>query len=301
MGTGLAALLDAYLLHLREVRQASAHTQRAYARDLGQLADWLAGEAGVEDAALVRPALLRLHLAALADAGLAPASRARHLAALRSFFNWCEERGHLQANPAAALSAPRRGRRLPRYLEEDEVERLLAAPAADDPQEHRDRALLEVLYSSGCRVAELVALDEVDLDLRQGLVRLQGKGKKERLGMLGRPAKEALERYLAWKANSAADRGPLFLNQRGGRLTDRSVRRVLDRCLRRAGIERACTPHTLRHSFATHLMRRGADLRTVQELLGHANLTTTEIYTHVSLEGLRELYKQAHPLGETRA
>ncbi|MHC4839023.1 MAG: tyrosine recombinase [Planctomycetota bacterium] len=287
-----------YLTHLREVRQLSAHSLRAYERDLARFRAWLAEAAElaptrVED---IAPSHLRLYLAALGEEGLAASSRQRHLSSLRGFLTFLEAQGALPSNPAAALRGPRRPRRLPRHLEEEEVERLLAAPAEDDAFGHRDRALLEVLYSSGCRVSELVALDEADLDLRRGLVLLRGKGRKERMGMLGKPAAIALERYLAWKGNLGLDRGPLFLNRDGGRLSDRSVRRVLDRCLQRAGIHRACSPHTLRHSFATHLLRRGADLRTVQELLGHASLGSTQIYTHVSLEGLRELYKQAHPL-----
>ena len=285
-----------FLRHLREVRQASPHTLRAYEQDLDRLAASLERE-GLRDWSELGPAQLRLHLGGLAEAGLAPASLQRHLSALRGFFRFLEERGELARNPASALRAPRRGRRLPRYLEEEEVHRLLAAPAAEDAEEHRDRALLEILYSTGCRVSELVALDEADLDLRRGLARLRGKGRKERLGMLGAHAAEAARRWLAAKANRGLDRGPLLLNHRGGRLTDRSVRRILGRCLERAGIARACSPHTLRHSFATHLLRRGADLRTVQALLGHASLGTTQIYTHVSLERLRELYAQAHPLG----
>ena len=191
---------------------------------------------------------------------------------------------------------PPRRRRLPRYLEEAEGEALLAAPSNDDPEGHRDRAILEVLYSTGCRVSELVALDEGHLDMRRGLVLLQGKGQKERYGMLGQPAMVALRDYLASKSLRRLDRTPVFLNRLGTRLTDRSVRRILNRCLQRAGIDRECTPHTFRHSFATHLLRRGADLRTVQELLGHASLGSTQIYTHVSLEHLRKLYQQAHPL-----
>ena len=290
-------LLEAFLRDLREVRQASAHTQRAYGRDLRRCLAWLQEEAGDPALEELRPAVLRLYLGSLADAGLSPVSLARHLASLRAFFSWCEERGHLSATPAAALRAPRRGRRLPRYLEEGEIDRLLAATEGGSVQDLRDRAMLELLYSCGCRVSELVALDEADLDLGRGQVRLRGKGRKERLGMVGRPAADALRRYQAEKGNLTQDRGPLFLNRDGGRLSDRSVRRMLDRCLLRAGIARSCSPHTLRHSFATHLLRRGADLRTVQDLLGHASLSTTQIYTHVSLEGLRSLYRQAHPLG----
>ncbi|RMH02119.1 MAG: tyrosine recombinase [Planctomycetota bacterium] len=288
-----------FLHHLREVRQVSPHTLRAYGRDIERLLRFLDRGSDPGRPAELRPARLRLHLGELAAAGLAPASIARHLSSLRSFFAWLEETGRIESNPAAALRAPRRPRRLPRYLEEEEVEALLAAPdPVRDPEGARDKALLEVLYSTGCRASELVGLDEADLDLRRGLVLLRGKGRKERFGMLGRPAVAALRAYLASKAARGLDRRALFLNRGGGRLSDRSLRRILRRCLLRAGIGRDCSPHTLRHSFATHLLRRGADLRTVQELLGHASLGTTQIYTHVDLEQLRRLYRRAHPLAE---
>lgn len=282
------------------MRQASPHTLRAYARELADLVTALAAQ-GVTDPRAVRPAHLRLRLGSLAERGLAPASLQRALAAMRAYFGWLEERGELERNPAAALRGARKGRRLPRYLAEEEVDRLLAAPADQDAEGARDRALLEVLYSTGCRVSELVALDERDLDLGRGVARLQGKGRKERLGMLGKPASAALRRWLAAKEDRDLDRGALFLNHRGGRLTDRSVRRILQRCLLRAGIARDASPHTLRHSFATHLVTRGADLRTVQELLGHARLVTTEIYTHVSIGRLRDVYDAAHPQGRVRS
>ena len=296
LGAEWQELRDGFLSHLREVRQVSPHTLRAYGKDLERFFAFLAASGPAPSPAELRPARLRLHLGALADEGLRPSSLNRHLSSLRSFFAWLEERGSIDGNPAAALRGPRKRRRLPRYLEEHEVEALLAAPRDDDGEGLRDRAILEMLYSTGCRAAELVALDEPDLDLRRGLVRLRGKGRKERLGILGRPAVAAVRDYLASKSIRGLPRGPLFLNHRGGRLTDRSLRRVLQRALLRAGLQRDCTPHTLRHSFATHLLRRGADLRTVQELLGHSSLGTTQIYTHVSLEGLRELYEQAHPL-----
>ncbi len=289
-----------WLKHLREVRQVSPHTLRAYERDLERFFQFLRNgdseEVALPEPDSLRPARLRLFLGELAQRGMAAPSRTRHLSSLRSFFRWMEDRGRIESSPATALRGPRPKRKLPRFLEEDEVDALLAAPAPEDAEGLRDRALLEVLYSSGCRVSELVAINEFDLDMRRGVVRLQGKGRKERLGMLGSPALRALEDYQSSKAIRKLDREALFLNRFGNRLSDRSVRRVIDKCLLRAGIARACTPHTLRHSFATHLLRRGADLRTVQELLGHASLGSTQIYTHVSLEGLRELYKQAHPL-----
>ena len=301
MPQDLPQLRDAFMGHLRDVRQVSPNTLNAYQRDLVRFFAYLAPEP--EQTPLpppmeLRTAKLRLYLGTLTEEGLSPSTLARHLSTLRIFFAWMEEIGHIPTNPAAALRGPRKGRRLPRFLEEEEIERLLAAPCAEDAEEYRDRALLEVLYSTGCRVAELVALNEHDIDLRRGLARLQGKGRKERLGMLGKPACNALERYFVHKGIMQADRGTLFLNRFGTRLTDRSVRRILEKCLQRAGIHRHCSPHTLRHSFATHLLSRGADLRSVQELLGHASLGSTQIYTHVSLEGLRKLYQQAHPLAD---
>lgn len=296
MAASLETAVQDFLQHLQEIRQVSPHTLRAYARDLDQLLHNLREDDRVPPPRQVRTVRLRLHLGRLADAGLGPASLARHLSTMRSFFRWMEQRGLLDQNPASTLRGPRQTRRLPRYLEEAEVEKLLSAPENADPEGLRDRAILECLYSTGCRVSELVALDEPHLDLRRGLVLLQGKGRKERYGMLGGPALSALKDYLASKNLRQLDRQPLFLNRFGTRLSDRSVRRILVRCLQRAGIHRACSPHTFRHSFATHLLRRGADLRTVQELLGHASLGSTQIYTHVSLERLRQLYLQAHPL-----
>jgi integrase/recombinase XerC len=287
-----------FLRHLREVRQVSPHTLRAYHRDLERFLVTLTAEDGA-GLRPPRPARLRIHLGTLAAEGLGSSSIARHLSALRTFFRWLEETGRIEANPAVALRAPRKPRRLPRFLEEHEIDALLAAPhPEEDTEGKRDKALLEVLYSTGCRASELVGLDEGDLDLGRGLVLLRGKGRKERFGMLGRPAVDALRDYMTSKSIRGLDRHALFLNHRGGRLTDRSLRRILVRCLEKAGIHRSCTPHTLRHSFATHLLRRGADLRTVQELLGHASLGTTQIYTHVDLQQLRRLYQQAHPLAD---
>ncbi|MBL7008556.1 MAG: tyrosine recombinase [Planctomycetes bacterium] len=288
-----------FLRHLQEVRQVSPHTLRAYDRDQHGFLVFLVSSEGPTELRALRPARIRLHLGALSAQGLGASSIARHLSALRSFFRWLEQTGRIEANPAEALRAPRRPRKLPRYLEEHEVDALLAAPhPEDDCEGKRDRALLEVLYSTGCRASELVGLDEHHLDLGRGLVLLRGKGRKERFGMIGAPAVEALRLYLNSKSIRSLDRQALFLNHRGGRLSDRSLRRVLVRCLQRAGLCRTCTPHTLRHSFATHLLRRGADLRTVQELLGHASLGTTQIYTHVDLEQLRRLYQQAHPMAD---
>jgi site-specific recombinase XerD len=241
---------------------------------------------------------IRLYLSSLLEVELGPATMARHLSTLRSFFGWLEDLGHIENNPSLSLKGPRKAKKLPRFLEEDEVERLLNAPCPDDRNEHRDRAILETLYSTGCRVSELVAIDIGHLQLERGLVLLHGKGKKQRYAMLGKPAADALECYITFKASRGQNGKAVFVNKHHNRISDRSIRRILDKFLERADIHTKCSPHTLRHSFATHLMRRGADLRTVQELLGHASLGSTQIYTHVSIEGLRDLYAQAHPLGQ---
>ncbi|MFT7517001.1 MAG: integrase/recombinase XerC [Myxococcota bacterium] len=301
----LVTLNDNFLKHLREVRQLSPHTLRAYQRDLSRFIVFLSCDpldpqlsVSPPPVTAISPARIRLYLGSLLEGNLGPATMARHLSSIRSFFGWLEDLGHIQDNPCLSLKGPRKAQRLPRFLEEDEVEKLLSAPNSDDRSEYRDRAILETLYSTGCRVSELVAIDLQHLKLDSGLVLLHGKGKKQRYAMLGRPAVESIERYLVFKANMGVENDVLFVNKHHQRISDRSIRRILDKFLLRAGIHTPCSPHTLRHSFATHLMRRGADLRTVQELLGHASLGSTQIYTHVSIEGLRDLYAQAHPLGQ---
>jgi site-specific recombinase XerD len=301
----LATLNKNFLKHLLEVRQVSPHTLRAYQRDLSRFLEFLCRDP-LEPTVSAEPPLvqqitaarIRLYLGSLLEAGLGAATLARHLSTIRSFFGWLVDLGHIENDPSIGLKGPRKAQKLPRFLEEDEVEKLLNAPCPDDRNEHRDRAILETLYSTGCRVSELVAIDLTHLQLKRGLVLLHGKGKKQRYAMLGGLAVEALERYLLFKTTEGFNDKAVFVNKHRNRISDRSIRRILDKFLLRAGIHTPCSPHTLRHSFATHLMRRGADLRTVQELLGHASLGSTQIYTHVSIEGLRDLYAQAHPLGQ---
>ena len=300
----LATLNDKFLKHLREVRQVSPHTLRAYHRDLSRFIDFLSCDpldtsvsAEPPPVQRITASRIRLYLGSLLEAELGPSTMARHLSTLRSFFRWLEDLGYIEENPCVGLRGPRKAQKLPRFLEEDEVERLLKAPCPDDRNEDRDRAILETLYSTGCRVSELVAIDLKHLQLDRGLVLLHGKGKKQRYAMLGKPAVESLEQYIMFKTSKGFNAEAVFVNKHRKRISDRSIRRILDKFLLRAEIHSPCSPHTLRHSFATHLMRRGADLRTVQELLGHASLGSTQIYTHVSIEGLRDLYAQAHPLG----
>jgi tyrosine recombinase XerC len=237
--------------------------------------------------------VLRAYLADLVDRGLARTSIARRLAALRSFYRFLLRRGRLALNPAGDVRTPRPEKTLPGYLPVDETEALLRAAAERaTPAGPRDRAVIEVLYATGIRVSELAGLDVADVDLREGAVRVLGKGGKERVVPMGAKAVDAVRAYLAGRPRAT---GALFVNERGGRLTVRSLHRVVRRRARAAGLHRRVTPHTLRHSFATHLLDAGADLRLIQELLGHARLGTTQKYTHVSTDRLMRVYDAAHP------
>ncbi len=310
-----AAALEAFLSAL-QARNASPHTGRAYASSVGDFLDWLAG---VPDADWTRPARrhLRAYLAELDARGLARSSIASHLAGLRSFYRFARRQDWVPGDPWAAVSTPRLPRRLPKVLEVGEVERLLDAVEGSGGQpagrtdarsgavptgiELRDRAIVETAYAAGLRISELAAAQLSDLDLRRGELRVIGKGRKERIGLLGGPARDALEEYVNLgrpvlrAGGRGADDGILFLNARGGALSARGLRGRIERLVRRAGLPDGVSPHTLRHSFASHLLDGGADLRTVQELLGHASLATTQVYTHVSPGRLRASYRQAHP------
>lgn len=291
--------IDAFLTYLAHERQSSPHTLKAYAEDLGQWAQWATGQ-GITEAGQADAAHLRAYLGALQERRLARASRARKTASLRSFFAWLARRGVLPRSPAVGLRTVKRERRLPKGLRDDQVDALLAAPDLATPLGLRDRALLETLYASGMRASELVALSLADIDFDEGVVRVVGKGDKQRIVLLGRHAVLALTRYLRrgrplLAGKAAQDSGALFVNRYGGRLSDRSVRRLFDRYCSAASGALKVTPHTLRHTFATHLLAGGADLRLVQELLGHASLATTQMYTHVTTERLQTVYKQAHP------
>ena len=240
-----------------------------------------------------------MYLSALHEAGYAKASIARKLASLRSFYRFGQREGWADNNPAKALRNPRKAHKLPHFLTTGEIGKLLAAPPRDLPMGLRDRAILETLYSAGLRVSELVDLNDGDLDFAQGIVRVRGKGRKERLAPLGSYAVRALHKWLKLRQLSPKEpkgRGaPVFVNRFGTRLTTRSVGRMLEKHLRETGLDRRTSPHTLRHSFATHLLDRGADIRSVQELLGHKSLVTTQVYTHVSTSNLRAAYEKAHP------
>jgi site-specific recombinase XerD len=292
-------------------RDASPHTRRAYATVVGAYLAWLDAR-GIDWRRPTR-ADLRTYLAVLGD-GVVRTSVGQRLAALRSFYRFTTRNGWTNGDPWGAIATPRMPRRLPRVLEVEEVERLLDAIARPDaltplaaalaaPLELRDRALVETAYAAGLRISELAAATLGSIDLRRGEIRVLGKGRKERIGLLGRPAREALAEYLAdgrpvlvTRAAAGAEPSPaVFLNHRGAPLGVRGLRLRLDGLRARAGLPLGVSPHTLRHSFATHLLDGGADLRVVQELLGHESLATTQVYTHVSPTRLRAAYEAAHP------
>ncbi|RKY22404.1 MAG: tyrosine recombinase XerC [Planctomycetota bacterium] len=290
-------LLEEYLAELTDARRLSPHTLRAYGGDLTALMGFAALQ-GVQRPQDIDTLLLREFLA---EGAPGRPSLARRQAALRGFFAWLVRVGRMESSPAAALRSPRRGRSLPQALDLSQVETLLASAGGEQPADHRDRALLELLYSSGMRVAECSGLDLPDLDLSAGSARVLGKGAKQRMCWVGRQAGEALEAWLDTRAAFVARRKrqgepALFLNFRdAGRLSTRGMHLVVTRRAAQAGLEGLVHPHTLRHSFATHMLDAGADLRVVQELLGHERLGTTQIYTHVSIGRLKRVYASAHP------
>jgi integrase/recombinase XerC len=312
-----AALAD-FLHHLALEKNASAHTVKSYREDLTQALDFFRtrlgelGEAGPEVTRL-SSRLLRAHAAWLHDQGYAKATIARRIAAVRSWCRFLCRQGVLTVNPADGLRGPRQDKKLPHFLGTDALAQLLVSPTeaasgADHlPLSLRDRALLETLYSAGLRVSELTGLDLGDLDLDAGTVNVRGKGKRERLAILGDEATAALRSWLAVRggvgrgtngakgAGSATKQEAVFLNKHGGRLTSRSVARMLEKYLAQTGLDVRTSPHSLRHSFATHLLDNGADIRSVQELLGHRSLGTTQIYTHVTTQRLKDSYQKAHP------
>jgi integrase/recombinase XerC len=280
-----------FLDYLDHERGASPHTLRGYATDLAEFRTFLARQ-GVRELARADSRAIRAWLAWLHDRKLAKSSIARKLATVRSCFKFLARRGAVELNPARQVRSPKLPKRLPSFLPKDESKDLLDLPPERSEAGLRDRALLELLYASGLRVAECCGLDLDDVDQRQGTVRVLGKGGKERVVPAGDAALQAVD---AWLAVRGEERGALFTNSRGGRLTTRSVHRIVKSRARAAGIDRRVTPHTLRHSFATHMLGEGADLRLIQELLGHSRLSTTQRYTHVSPEHLMKVYDAAHP------
>jgi integrase/recombinase XerC len=289
------AEIAAFLRHLDRERNASPHTVRAYGEDLAQFARHVRAELGRDghpcdvDHLLIRAFLARLH-----RRGVKPVSAARKLATLRTFFRYLCREGVLDRNPARSLLSPRLEKRVPTYLDERDVALLVEMPG-EGAAAVRGRAILELLYATGIRCSELVGLDVSEIDRSARMIRVLGKGRKERIVPFGGRAGAAIDAYLPVRHQSRPRTDALFVNARGGRLSDRSVRILVAKRMKAVALARRVSPHTLRHSFATHLLERGADLRAIQELLGHASLSTTQRYTHVNTRHLMEIYNKSHP------
>jgi integrase/recombinase XerD len=292
-----AFLLEGFGDFLLLEQGSSPRTIEAYARDVERLVAFATAR-GAARPLDIGPALLRDYVYGLKDVGLAPASIRRNVSAVRTYFRFLLGEGHLVRDPSERMESPKRWRTLPDVLTVDEVSRLLAAPSLDEPLAFRDRAMLELAYGAGLRVSEWITLGVRDLQLDEGLLRVFGKGAKERLVPVGRTAIGAVAVYvreLRPRLEKGAGKGILFLNARGEPLTRMGAWKILRKYVDQSGITKHVSPHTLRHSFATHLLEGGADLRAVQEMLGHADISTTQIYTHVDREYLRTVHRQYHP------
>ncbi len=292
-GLPVEIYLDKFIWRLEHGANFSKSTLRAYQADLLQHIDFLLKQ-GFDRPDKVTPLCLRKYLVLLRGDGYKTTTLSRKLASLRSFYRFLLKEGAIKNNPVGVLRSPRKQRILPKFLSLQEVESLFNVIDKESPQGRRDSAILETLYSTGIRVSELVTLDMGDVDTLSEVVKVKGKGKKERIVPIGGYALEAIRAYLVvrkGKENCPA----LFLNKHGGRLTTRSVARMLEKYAKLSGMRHNPSPHTLRHSFATHLLDRGADLRAVQEMLGHSSLSSTQVYTHVATERLCQIYRTAHP------
>ncbi len=303
----MSAWQDAFLRYLTDVRQLSPATAEAYAGDVNQFVDFLAdlwGEERACDWAAVDYRTIRAFLADLARRRYSKATIARKLAALRSLFRFLLQEGVVQQNPAKIAPTPRQDAHLPEYLYVDEMEALLQAPDESTPLGQRDRAILETFYATGVRVSELVAMDVADLQLDEHQVRVIGKGNRERVVLMGTRAMQALRRYLSdgreqlLRASTSPADEALFLNKAGGRLSVRGVQQRINKYVLETAASSRITPHALRHTFATHMLDGGADLRSIQALLGHRSLSTVGIYTHLTTERMKQVYRSAHPLAE---
>src|SRR4051812_15197806 len=304
-------LVRQFLDYLRHEKHFSDYTVKSYGADLIQFGQFLTGDigqlAGAKDGVPLddkqlkcEPLTIREFLAYLYAQNYTKSTTARKLATLRSFYKFLIRRGVVSVNPLSTIRTPKQEKRLPKCLDLEQVQKLLDAPGDADLLSARDKAMLEVLYSSGIRVSELVELEMQDLDLQEGVLRVEGKGRKDRLTPIGSQAIKAMQRYFDLRAldsrcQQSTHGGRCFLNKHGEPLSTRSVRRKLDKYLVHAGLDPGISPHTLRHSFATHLLNNGADLRSVQELLGHQSLSTTQIYTHLTTSRMKEAYDAAHP------
>jgi len=324
------AVIEQFLNYLKYEKRFSEHTAKCYGADLAQFGEFLVGASESEGASIdgalagqdhtgtatavatqteqkLDQLLLsvdvneaRAYLGYLNERAYSKATIARKLATLRSFYKFMVKSGRCSDNPMTAVRTPKQEKKLPRFLEYEEVKRLLETPPVETWLGARDRAILETLYSTGMRVSELVALDMDDIDFLGEVVHIRGKGKKERITPISSSALQAIQHYMEFRnkraqSNSNFDSKVLFVNKHGQRLSTRSVRRKMDKYLKMAGLDPAISPHTLRHSFATHMLNNGADLRSVQELLGHQSLSTTQIYTHLTTRKLKDVYENAHP------
>ena len=298
-------VISRFLRYLVVERNASDLTIKSYREDMEALVEFLTDTLGRQpSASAISTQELRSYVSAMHDAGYAKTSISRRLASLRSFFRFAEREGYCDSNPAKPLRNPRPSRKLPHFLSSEEIASLLSAPNLKEKSGLRDRAILETMYSAGLRISETVGMNDGDIDFREGIVRIRGKGKKERLAPIGSHAKRALKTWLKARVLAKTIRkdqnAPVFVNKFGNRITTRSVARMLEKYLLQQGLDLRTSPHSLRHSFATHLLNHGADIRSVQELLGHKSLATTQIYTHVSTSSLRKIYEQAHPRSRTK-
>jgi integrase/recombinase XerC len=323
-----SVVVQEFLNYLKFEKRFSEHTAKCYGADLEQFSQFLTGRSdsgphiddhislgdhGSATAVATQTSLkldqlllsvdinsVRAYLALLNERHYAKATIARKLATLRSFYKFLVKRNQISSNPVMAVRTPKQDKRLPRFLEYEEVKRLLETPPMDNWLGARDRAIMETLYSTGVRVSELVALNMDDIDFLGEVVHIRGKGKKERIVPIGTSALQVIQHYMEFRnkrahSNPNFDSKVLFVNKHGRRLSTRSVRRKMDKYLKMAGLDISISPHTLRHSFATHMLNNGADLRSVQELLGHQSLSTTQIYTHLTTKKLKEVYDKAHP------
>ena len=322
-------IIHEFLDYLNFEKHFSEHTAKCYNADLVQFCQYLSGEHGhssedwsansrsagsvatqtetnIEQLLLsITTDSVRAYMAGLNEKQYSKSTTARKLATLRSFYKFLVKRGYLSANPVMAVRTPKQDKKLPKFLEYDQVKKLLETPPTDNWLGARDRAIMETLYSTGVRVSELVALNIEDVDFLGEVMHVRGKGKKERLTPIGSSALQAIQHYMEFRNKRAQGNGNfdskvLFVNKHGKRLSTRSVRRKMDKYLKIAGLDPTISPHTLRHSFATHMLNNGADLRSVQELLGHQSLSTTQIYTHLTTKKLKEVYDNAHPRDEQK-
>jgi len=318
-------VINEFLDYLKFEKHFSEHTAKCYNADLEQFCQYISGQTSqsnwnasdnsaggvaTQTQTKVEQTLLalttdtvRAYMAHLNDKQYSKSTSARKLATLRSFYKFLVKRNYLQNNPVTAVRTPKQDKKLPKFLEYDQVKRLLETPPADSWLGARDRAIMETLYGTGVRVSELVSLNIEDVDFLGEVLHIRGKGKKERIAPIGSSALQSIQHYMEYRNRRAQNNGNfdskvLFVNKHGKRLSTRSVRRKMDKYLKLAGLDPSISPHTLRHSFATHLLNNGADLRSVQELLGHQSLSTTQIYTHLTTKKLKEVYDDAHPRDE---